>query len=474
MKLKTKLSLLTSLLILCIIAGITGFLFLSEKKFLVNESRLRKEHIGASLAEVSKEYFIGKEEIPLFNYLKEIQNIPEVSYALVTDTTGKILAHTDINLLWKNIDDLPSMYGSPADPSPTKTLKNTNNEKISDIVYPVVVGNAITGFARIGFSLNVIERSIHHMLIATRNRIFGIGFIALIIGIIGAIIIAKRITGPIQSLSDGAIRIGKGNLDEKIAVNSHDEIGTLAEQFNDMAAELKELDQLKADFVASVTHELRSPLTSLGMYIGLFHEGAAGKLNDKTHEYLDIMQKNVDRLRRFIDTLLDISKLERGKMDFLQEPIDPSLLIKEVQDLFKPQAETKKIQFNIEIPENPPYIFADADKSIQILINLVSNAFKFTEEKGTVNVTISPQGKNMLFSVTDTGIGIHQKDIGKIFNKFEQVREVRDQIDGTAKGTGLGLAIVKNLVELQGGRIWVESKLNKGSSFHFTLPRAET
>lgn len=471
MKLKTKLSLLISLLILCIITGISAFLFILEKNFLINESMNQREHIGKGFAEVAKEYFITKEGIPLFNYLKEIKNIPEIAYALVTDNTGKILAHTDIDLLWKRTDDPVGIAALKTLDIFRQTYTDDQGRKIRDISYPVTVGDKINGFVRIGFSAKLIEQSIHRVLSETRNRILLIGFIALIIGIAGALYVARRITIPIQRLAESTVHIGRGELDEHIQVDSHDEIGALAERFNEMTVKLKELDQMKQDFVSSVTHELRSPLTSLGMYIGLFYEGAAGPLNEQTKEYLHIMENNVERLRRFIDNLLDIAKIERGKMSVQKTMVDVRFLVQEVENLFKPHAEQQHITFTASLPPHPPHLLADADKTIQILTNLLSNAFKFTGRNGKVSLHIREENHSVLFAVSDTGIGIAQKDINKIFDKFEQVRSARDQLE-EVKGTGLGLAIVKNLVDLQGGKIWVESKPNKGSTFYFTLPKA--
>jgi len=277
-------------------------------------------------------------------------------------------------------------------------------------------------------------------------------------------------TKPIKQMAKGAELIGQGKLDTEISVKGKDELGSLARDLNKMSRQLKEIDQMKSDFLASVTHELKSPLTSLIMYIDLFLQGAAGTLNEKAKKFLKIMERNSNRLSRFIDDLLDMAKIERGKMEIKKEPLEILPIVSETVELMKPQADEKDIEIAINIPDNLPLVFVDGDRTRQIITNLVSNSIKFTPEEGKISIKIQDDKEYLQVSISDTGIGIPPEQINRIFDKFEQVREVRERVKGP-KGTGLGLAIVKSLVEAQGGKIWVESELDKGSTFYFTLPK---
>jgi len=195
-----------------------------------------------------------------------------------------------------------------------------------------------------------------------------------------------------------------------------------------------------------------------------------GRLNENSKKFLKIMERSSNRLSRFIDDLLDMAKIERGKMEIRKEPLRILPIVSETVQLIKPQADEKDIEITMDIPDNLPLVLVDGDRTRQIITNILSNSIKFTPEKGKVSIKIQDEKEYLQLSISDTGIGIPPDRISRIFDKFEQVREVRERIKGP-KGTGLGLAIVKSLVEAQGGKIWVASELGKGSTFYFTLPK---
>jgi len=308
----------------------------------------------------------------------------------------------------------------------------------------------------------------------TRQRILVVAVGALIVGLLGAFILTHMMTGPIRKIAKGAEIIGSGKLDHKITVKSRDELGDLAREFNLMSDKLKELDQMKSDFVSSVTHELRSPLLSLRMYIDLALKGTAGELNDKQKEYLTIMRDCAGRLSRFIDDLLDVAKIERGKMEVTLQPVDLYPIAQEISQLFKPQMDNKNIRFQVNVLTGLPRLLADPERTRQVITNLLSNAVKFTPAGGAITLEAKHNASagTMDISVSDSGIGIPADKLDSIFNKFEQVKDARQKASGP-KGTGLGLAIVKGIVEMQGGRIKVTSELNKGSTFIVSLPLAK-
>lgn len=275
---------------------------------------------------------------------------------------------------------------------------------------------------------------------------------------------------PIRLLRDGARVIGQGDLSHRIRVTTRDELGDLAEEFNIMAARLEELDQLKQDFVSNVTHELRSPLTSLRGYVEFLLRGSAGSLNDEQRESLIVVKNNAVRLSRFIDNLLDVAKIEAGKLEIHPEPVSLRDVGQEMIVVFRPQTEEKNLSLLNEIPADLSRAWVDGDRLLEIMTNLVSNAFKFTPDGGRVTMKAAEEGDMLHVTVTDTGLGIAPQHLRTVFNKFEQVKPTKGLVRKT-RGTGLGLTIVKGFVEAHGGRVWIDSEVNRGTTVHFTLPK---
>lgn len=235
--------------------------------------------------------------------------------------------------------------------------------------------------------------------------------------------------------------------------------------------ERKKIETLRDELVSTVSHELRTPLSITKEGVSLVLDGVTGKLTPKQKQLLRISKDNIDRLARIIDDLLDISKIEAGKMELKKSIVDMSALIKDTCLRWKPEADKNKQWLDISVPKSPVDISVDRDRIIQIMDNLISNAIKYTLEKGKVIIKLEDSKSDIVVSISDTGIGIGKEDINKAFDKFQQFG--REAGPG-AKGTGLGLAIVKNLVNMHGGKIKVESELGKGSVFSFTLPKTKT
>ena len=232
--------------------------------------------------------------------------------------------------------------------------------------------------------------------------------------------------------------------------------------------ELKKLDQLKSDFIASVSHDFRTPLNSVQESIALILDGIVNTSEEKGKNVLQIAKRSIARLTVMINDLLDFSKLEAGKMRLHIEPSDIQVLIDEVLSSLKSLAEKKKVKLSFEPVEKFQKIPCDAERMIQVLTNLVGNAIKFTPENGTVNIRLEPAlNEQIHIVVSDTGIGIAKEDLKRVFGRFEQVKGANSKEN---KGTGLGLSICKELVKLHGGDVWAESELGKGSRFIVSIP----
>lgn len=238
--------------------------------------------------------------------------------------------------------------------------------------------------------------------------------------------------------------------------------------FRDVTQE-RELDRMKNDFVSMVSHELRTPLTSIKGYLELLQTEQVGKLNDTQREFLNIVKANTERMVQLINDLLDLSRIEAGRIELRPQALDLARLIQTVVETMHPQLRAKQQNVVLAIPPDLPSVWGDHDRVIQILTNLVSNAHKYTPLAGTITIAARVDDAWARVDVTDTGIGLSQKDLTQLFSKFFRAQNRAVQ---NIPGTGLGLAITRSLVELHGGRIWVESTPGQGSTFSFTLPLA--
>lgn len=231
--------------------------------------------------------------------------------------------------------------------------------------------------------------------------------------------------------------------------------------------QLQELNRLKSAFVGVVSHELRTPLTAMKAFAENLLDGVAGELNAKQHDYISRIQRNAERLTRMINELMDLSKIEAGKVELRAQELSLAELFADVLDVFRPLAQRKGVALDVTSDERLPHVQADRDKLYEVLANLLENAVKFTPARGRVEITTKVLNDRYLeVEVSDTGCGIPQEHLARIFDKFYQVQS----ISSNHGGAGLGLAIAKGLVELHGGTMAVESAPGQGSQFSFTLP----
>jgi len=230
---------------------------------------------------------------------------------------------------------------------------------------------------------------------------------------------------------------------------------------------MRELSDLKSQFVAEASHEIRTPLAIIRELVALVHDKTAGPLNDKQHGYLASALRNCDKLTELINHILDLARIEAGKRELHLKKVDMVTLLTQFRNDFLPLGNSKKQTLRLDVSENLPMAHCDINSVQNILTNLVGNAHKFTPEGGTICVSCRQEGRFLRTSVEDNGAGIPIEQQGQVFEPFTQL----NQPDSPAlKGTGLGLKIAKSLVEMNGGNISVESKPGKGSCFSFTLP----
>ncbi|MEK6680969.1 MAG: ATP-binding protein [Nitrospirota bacterium] len=234
--------------------------------------------------------------------------------------------------------------------------------------------------------------------------------------------------------------------------------------FHDIT-KIKRLERIRKDFVANVSHELRTPLTSIKGYTEALIDGVIDDSN-KAKEFLNIISNHTERLNNILTDLLQLSYIESGQYKPKASNINLRTAVEKAVALLKTNIEKKGFAIDIQVPEGL-IVAADEDKLNLAFVNLIDNAIKYTPEKGRIGIKAEARGKEVMVSVSDTGIGIPKEDLARIFERFYRVDKDRSSELG---GTGLGLSIVKHIIDAHGGRVWAESELNKGSSFYFTLP----
>jgi two-component system sensor histidine kinase GlrK len=234
-----------------------------------------------------------------------------------------------------------------------------------------------------------------------------------------------------------------------------------------MCQKLSELDRLKSDFFASMSHELRTPLTSIKEGTGLLLEGVGGATTEKQRKLLTILAEESNRLIGLVNSLLDLSKMEAGMMNYSFEKASLAPLIKKAVGEITPLVEAKEIRLETEIAEGLPTVKLDRERILQALRNLLGNAVKFTPKAGRVTVVARPINGKVEVSFRDTGPGIPTENLTTIFDKFHQGSTTGGF---SANGSGLGLAIAKHVIVSHGGEIWAENHPEQGSTFIFVLP----
>ncbi|MFZ5814615.1 MAG: sensor histidine kinase [Bacillota bacterium] len=279
--------------------------------------------------------------------------------------------------------------------------------------------------------------------------------------------ISQRIARPISLVGAAGRRVAKGDFTARVEWNSRDEMGDLAADFNEMAAELGRLEAARKELMAHVSHELKGPLARVAGYMEAVHDGIGGE--EGRREHLAVVRQEVARLTRLVNDLLDISRLEAGRLKLHLIPCDLSPYLHRAASVFQPVAAAAGVDLAVRIPPGLPFVECEPERVEQVLVNLLQNALAHTPPGGRVAVEAREEGGHLAVEVTDTGSGIPPEELPQIWDRFHKVDPARTP---DKSGSGLGLTIVKQLVELQGGSVWVESTVGEGSRFSFRLPIA--
>ncbi len=287
---------------------------------------------------------------------------------------------------------------------------------------------------------------------------------AVALALTGTGVLAYGITRSLRRLSEATTAVAAGSYREPIPDMARDEIGALARAFNAMAAQLRRVEETKEEFYATLSHELRSPLTSVREAAHLLRDGVPGALNAKQARLVTVIGNSTDRLLRLVNQMLELSRLRAGVLPLGRERVDLARVVGRAVEELRPQAEEGGLSLARERTGERFQTRGDEDRLVQVVVNLVANAVRFTPRGGRVTVRLIDAGPEIEIQVEDTGVGIPAAALPYIFDSWRQAHRDRG-------GTGLGLAVVRGVVQAHGGRVTVESQEGKGSRFTLLLPR---
>ena len=308
---------------------------------------------------------------------------------------------------------------------------------------------------------------------SSRNLFIGVAAGAIVLALLLGFVLSWSLIGPIQRIDSRLAAIASGDFSGHVDVSNRDELGALAANVNRMNDELRRLygeleaaSRHKSEFLANMSHELRTPLNAILGFSQVLRERMFGELNEKQEEYLDDILSSGNHLLSLINDVLDLSKVEAGQVELEVAPFSLREALERGVVMVRERATKDGVQVALAADPEVDVVEGDERRIKQVIFNLLSNAVKFTPAGGAVDVSAARVNGEVRVSVADTGPGIAPEDHERIFEEFQQAEAGVEQ----REGTGLGLALSKRLVELHGGRIWVDSELGKGSTFVFTLP----
>ena len=310
---------------------------------------------------------------------------------------------------------------------------------------------------------------------SSRNLLVGAAAGTIVLALLLGFVLSWSLIGPIQRIDSRLAAIASGNFSGHVDVTNRDELGALAANVNRMNDELQRLyreletaSRHKSEFLANMSHELRTPLNAIIGFSQVLRDGLFGEVNAKQQEYLEDILTSGNHLLALINDVLDLSKVEAGQVQLELAPFSIEDALERGVSMVREQATRNGVQVTLHANDGFHVVTGDERRVRQVIFNLLSNAVKFTSAGGSVDVIATRANGEVRVSVADTGPGITEDDLGRIFEEFQQTEAGARQHEGT----GLGLALSKRFVEMHGGRIWCDSEVGKGSTFVFTIPAA--
>ncbi|MBE7020241.1 MAG: HAMP domain-containing histidine kinase [Ruminococcaceae bacterium] len=455
----------TVLLIVTVILGVVIFYFLGN--YVISQKENMLIRAGERISAVS-EGIIKREPDKFVSYYEmfsglSAQNLD--SDIILTDAGGKIIVSAGVILKGKSIMIPPNMLATVSEGDNCSQVATIGGEKDSSLIVgvPLKTGKIVIGGIYLITMLPEITKLRSDVI-----KIYLIsGIFVFLLSLILIFILTKRITDPVKAMRKASKELSNGNLQTRVKVyNKDDEIGQLAEQFNNMADSLEKSEYLRKAFVSDVSHELRTPMTTITGFIQGMLDGTVPE--EKRKEYLTVVLEESKRLSKLVNDLLDISRLESEEVKLEPSTFDINELIRISIISFENQFDQKKLTVNASFEKEGELVFAEKDSIKRVVTNLLDNAIKFSFENGIIDISTKQKGNKVYVSVKNEGEGISQADQKTIFERFYKLDKSRSQ---NKNGVGLGLHIVKRIINKHGEKIWINSEEGKYAEFVFTLKK---
>ncbi|MCQ4087845.1 cell wall metabolism sensor histidine kinase WalK [Saccharibacillus sp. JS10] len=408
-------------------------------------------------------------QIPLFQFAEDIGRLYEV---MPSEQADKFVSEMkQLDSYYIRIYETPEQfqrYGTPA--SHETTITPDMVQRVFDGEKIRINTNGVT-IELIGMSIQT-NQGVRAMFIEPVGSatvpfivkwLLNFSLYALVAGSLVFLGAAAFIVRPIQQLTRATRRIAAGNFDVKLDIRQKGELGELARSFEEMSQDLRQLEEMRRDFVGNVSHEIRSPLTSISGYAQALKHSSLS--DEQRSRYLDIIASEANRISRMSDNLLKLSVLE-SKPLLQRAEIRLDEQIRRVVIALQPQWSIRQIEFDLELPVVE--FIADADQLEQVWINMIGNAIKFSPDHGTISITLTERKEQIYVQIADQGVGIKPQDLERVFERFFKADRSRSR---QYEGSGIGLAIVRQIVRLHHGKVEVESEYGQGTVFTVTLPR---
>lgn len=446
------------------------YFFTFIEQFAIEEkSRLFSENID-ELEEATYVALVNQSDTTdiLFQNIIDTVSANTKSHVTVFDINGVIISTSGAE---PNANYIEKVDGKVSKPvlngkgiQTVNMYKDKNGDKILTVAMPLKHKGEIYG----GVMFNQRVPEIKKIYGYVSDRSLAILIIAVIMVALFFYIICYRITQPINKISAAVSEFSKGNFKKRVEYTSQNELGVLAENINNMAASLDNLEGLRNSFISDVSHELRTPLTTISGFVEGIIDGTVPEEN--RDEYLEIVLSETKRLSRLITNLLQVTRMDSGDMKLDRTDFDINELVRQTLLKFEMMITPKNIDVLLNIKEGKLLVNADKDNISQVLINLINNAVKFTDEGGSIAIDIDDESDKVWVSVTNTGRGIEKEHIAHVWDRFYKTDKSRSR---ERTGVGLGLYIVRKIMTLHGESVTVESKVNEYTRFAFSLKKSD-
>ncbi|GAA0745301.1 HAMP domain-containing sensor histidine kinase [Clostridium oceanicum] len=437
-----------------------GYYFDQRKKQLSSEG----QYIVRAMSEYSQG-ITSKQQVKLTtqyisNYLSANIWITD-SYGYVdTVSNPKHKSLEGIQVLTKDLEKLRK--GESVENSGESYDKRWFDSPVHTFEIPIFKGNTFVGA--------IVMHTPRSEITAPLKRVYNIIWISAIFAIIISSIVIyyfseRIIIRPLSKINNVADKISKGEVDKRVVMYSNDEIGELANSFNSMADSIEQVETNRRQFISNVSHEIRSPITSIKGFIGGILDGIIPL--EKQKYYLKITYEEIQRLTRLVNDLLDLSSMESGNLELNIGKVDINEIIRTSIIKFETKIDKKSLRVNVSLEEDKLFVMGDKDRLIQVVINLIDNAIKYASDGGRVNVTTKIRGNKVIVSVFNDGPILSDEDKKHIWDRFYKADKARS----SKVSTGLGLSIVRSILTQHKEDVWIDNKSLEGVTFNFTLTR---